>query len=70
VDLDLLEMLERLRQGHVASAEERRGFMLNLMLFKNRLLVEPARELVLEHGAETFRVARRREGAIGLEVGG
>jgi serine/threonine protein kinase len=68
VDLDLLEVLEHLRHGHVASAEERRGFLLSLALFKNRLLMEPARELVLEYEGESFVVAP--DGASGVRLEG
>ena len=68
VDLDLLEVLEHLRHGHVASTEERRGFMLNLALFKNRLLMEPARELVLEYEGESYLLAPEGETGVRLEV--
>jgi hypothetical protein len=66
VDLDLLEVLEHLRTGHVASAEERRGFMLNLTLFKNRLLMEPARELFLEYEGNSFLLAPHGEAGVRL----
>ncbi len=57
LDLDLLELLERLGEGHMPSAEEGRGFLLNLALFKYRLLAEPASELILLANEELMRIA-------------
>jgi serine/threonine protein kinase len=47
LDLDMLEVLQRLREGYVPSPEEARGLLVNLSLFKNRLLATAAEELVL-----------------------
>ncbi|HEX8832754.1 MAG TPA: protein kinase, partial [Abditibacteriaceae bacterium] len=51
IDLDLLEMLELLREGFAPLAEGT-GFGVNLRLFKNRLLAENARELFLANAGE------------------
>jgi hypothetical protein len=56
LDLDLLEVLERLREGYMPSLEEARGFLINLALFKHRLLAEPASELVLLAGGQLLRI--------------
>lgn len=57
IDVDVLEVLERLREGYVPSIEEGRGYLVNLGLFKNRLLAEPASELVFRAESETLRIA-------------
>src|SRR6266566_4261566 len=45
IDIDLLEVLERLGEGHVASMDESRGFLVNIVLFKHQLLAQPTTEL-------------------------
>jgi hypothetical protein len=57
IDVDVLEVLERLREGYVPSVEEGRGYLVNLGLFKNRLLAEPSSELVFQAEGETLRIA-------------
>ncbi len=57
LDLDLVEVLERLGEGYMPSVEEGRGFLVNLALFKNRLLAEPASELVLVADGRMLRIA-------------
>ncbi|MGI8825271.1 MAG: protein kinase domain-containing protein [Chloroflexota bacterium] len=47
LDIDLMEVLDRLKEGYVPSPEEGRGFLVNLDLFKNQLLAQPAMELFL-----------------------
>ena len=47
LDLDMLEVLQRLREGYVPSPEEARGLLVNLSLFKNRLLATAAEQLIL-----------------------
>ena len=57
LDVDLLEVLERLGEGYAPSAEEGRGFLVNLALFKHRLLAQSARELVMVGPDETLKIA-------------
>jgi len=57
LDLDLVEVLERLKQGYAPSPEEGRGFLVNLALFKHRLLAAPATELMLTTGGTLLRIA-------------
>ena len=56
IDVDLMEVLERLREGFAPTLDESAGFLVNLDLFKNRLLAEPARELVLVGADRQVRV--------------
>jgi len=57
LDLDLIEVLEHLKQGYAPSPEEGRGFLVNLALFKHRLLAAPARELMLAAEGTLLRIA-------------
>jgi len=57
LDLDLVEVLERLKQGYAPSPEEGRGFLVNLALYKHRLLAAPATELMLTAGGTLLRIA-------------
>jgi serine/threonine protein kinase len=66
LDLDLLEVLERLRDGYVPSLEEGRGLLINLSLFKNRLLAEPSTELVISIDDELMRIAAGASGRVAL----
>lgn len=56
VDLDLLEVLERLREGFVPSMAEGRGILVNLNLFKHQLLATPSTELLLWTEDELLRI--------------
>lgn len=47
LDVDFLEVFERLREGFMPSPAEGRGILVNLSLFTHQLLAEPARELLL-----------------------
>lgn len=47
IDIDLLEVLERLKEGYMPSMDESRGFLVNLVLFKYQLLAQPATELMV-----------------------
>ena len=47
IDIDLLEVLERLGEGYVASMDESRGFLVNIDLFKHQLLAQPTQELYI-----------------------
>ena len=69
VDVDLLEVLERLREGAVPSIEESRGILINLDLFKSRLLAATAQEIHLatDEGAD-YRIHRTPDGRVKLEV--
>ena len=50
LDVDLLEVLDRLRAGYVPSQDEGRGILVNLALFKQQLLAVPTTELlIIEH---------------------
>jgi hypothetical protein len=71
VSVDVLEVLERLRDGHVPSLEEARGLVVNLRLFKHQLLAEPHAELVLLTETGLARIGAGPGGRIELteEVG-
>ena len=63
LDLDMLEVLQRLREGYVPSPEEARGLLVNLSLFRNRLLAISARTSFSAHHVVMFasRVADARQ---------
>jgi hypothetical protein len=61
IDIDLLEVLERLRDGHVPSQEESSGFLVNLNLFRHRLLAEPSDELFILADETLLRIAVSNE---------
>jgi hypothetical protein len=69
VDVDLLEVLERLREGAVPSIEESRGILINLDLFKSQLLAATAQEIHLatDDGPD-YRIHRTPDGYVSLEV--
>ncbi len=48
LDIDLLEVLKRLRQGYVPANDESSAFLVNLKLFKHRLLSLESEELLLQ----------------------
>jgi len=57
LDVDLLEVLDRLRDGYVPAAEADRGFLVNLLLFKHQLLAQPTTELLLTSDEGLMRIA-------------
>lgn len=67
IDIDLHEVLDRLRDGYVPSAEESQGFLLNLGIFKNRLLHEESREMLLADERSLFSIALASPGSIVLK---
>jgi serine/threonine protein kinase len=70
VDLDVLELLERLRQGYVPSVDEGRGLLVHLQLFFNRLRALASSELLLVTEQGLRRIAARPGGVVELsEVG-
>jgi serine/threonine protein kinase len=67
LDLDLLEVLDRLSEGFVPSPEEARGLLINLTLFEHRLLATPAEELVVLDGDDAVRIGLGAQpGAVAL----
>ncbi len=61
LDVDLVEILDRLQEGYMPSLDEGRGFLINLSLFKNRLLAEPSSELIIASSEHLLRIARGRQ---------
>lgn len=58
LDIDLLEILDRLNDGYVPAATSDRGFLVNLLLFKHQLLAQRTTELLLTLGDdEIVRIA-------------
>jgi len=50
LDVDLLEVLDRLREGYVPGQDEGQGILINLALFKQQLMAAPSKEiLVMTH---------------------
>jgi len=66
VTVDVLEVLDRLREGHVPSLEEARGLLVNLRLFKHRMLALPTSSLVLLSDGQQFEIASRAGGQVEL----
>lgn len=54
LDVDLLEVLDRLREGYVPAMDVGRGFLINLVLFKHQLLAQPTTELLLTTSDESL----------------
>ena len=70
VDLDVLELLERLREGYVPSVDEGRGLLVHLELFFNRLRAQGSNELLLVTDEGLRSIIARPGGAVELsEVG-
>lgn len=70
LDLDMLEVLQRLQEGYVPSPEEARGLLVNLSLFKNRLLATAAEELFLCLPKGDVRISRgATPGSVALSEG-
>ncbi len=69
VDLDVYEMLSRLRDGYRPSLEEQQGHYLSLAVFKNVLSSAPYQEVLLTRtGHDYFRIARGEEGVLTLDA--
>jgi serine/threonine protein kinase len=68
IDVDLLEVLERLQEGYTPTSDEGQGFMVNLRLFKHQLLAEPMEELLLDVEDEMARIVKgAQRGTVVLE---
>jgi serine/threonine protein kinase len=68
VNLDLYEMLMRLREGYRPSLEETQGFYLNLAVFRNVLASAPYREVLLtQTGRDFHRVRREEDGTLVMD---
>jgi serine/threonine protein kinase len=70
VDIDLVEVLDRLRDGAVPSLDESRGILVNLALFKHRLLAAPASEIYLMGDEGAMRIASAGAGRVALAEAG
>jgi len=69
--LDMVEVLGRLREGYVPSADEGRGFLINLELFKQRLLALESAELLMVGEEKRMRIALgRAAGSVELQEDG
>lgn len=66
VDVDLIEVLDRLREGAVPSLDESRGILVNLALFKHRLLAAPTSEIHLLGEEGSVRITAEAGGRIVL----
>ena len=67
INLDTLEMLERLNVGYVPSVEEREGRYLSLLAFKNVLASRPYEEVLLAvTDEELYRLTRKEGGGLTL----
>lgn len=68
IRLDLFEMLDRLRRGHLPGAAELQGLYLGLTIFKNELAATPYHEVLLTvTGRDLHRVRRGEEGRLVME---
>lgn len=67
IDIDLMEILDRLQEGSVPSAYDGGAFLINLSLFKHQLLTEPSSELILASDHQLMRISRGQSaGSISL----
>ena len=68
INLDVLELLDRLNRGYRPSTEEKQGFLLNLTVFKNVLGSAPYHEVLLTTTGHDFsRIRRHPDGRLQLE---
>ncbi|WP_116021513.1 methylation-associated defense system protein kinase MAD6 [Thermomonospora umbrina] len=68
IQLDLFELLYRLRDGYLPSVADRQGHYLGLTIFKNELSAAPYQEIVLSAGGRGLhRVRRERDGRLVME---
>lgn len=66
VDLDLIEVLDRLRDGAVPSIDESRGILVNLALFKHQLLAAPMSEIYLKSEESFVKITTASNGQVRL----
>lgn len=68
LDLDLFEMLHRLNQGYVPSAQAEQSVYLSLTVFKNVLASAPYQEVLLTANGQRYeKITRDEGGALQLE---
>jgi hypothetical protein len=68
INLDVLEMLQRLNAGYRPTVEEEQGYYLSLAVFKNLLGSAPYQEVLLTtSGHDFFRIERRDDGRLEME---
>ena len=68
LNLDLFEMLQRLNQGYVPSAQAEQSFYLSLTVFKNVLASAPYQEVLLTtNGHKYEKIIRNDNGVLQLE---
>ncbi|MCD9501968.1 protein kinase [Photobacterium phosphoreum] len=68
LDLDLFEMLQRLNQGYVPSAQGEQSFYLSLTVFKNVLASAPYQEVLLTTNGQKYeKIIRYDSGVLQLE---
>ncbi len=68
INLDVLEMLDRLNQGYRPSLEEEQGYYLSLSVFKNVLGSAPYQEVLLTNsGHDFYRVQRHPDGRLEMD---
>lgn len=67
INLDLFELLQRLNQGYVPSAEVLQGYYLSLSVFKNVLASAPYQEVLLTtDGRHYQKIIRKDDGILAL----
>ena len=68
INLDVLEMLQRLNGGYRPTVEEEQGYYLSLAVFKNLLGSAPYQEVLLTTtGHDFFRIQRRDDGRLEMD---
>lgn len=68
LDLDLFEMLQRLNQGYVPSAQAEQSFYLSLTVFKNVLASAPYQEVLLTTNGQRYeKIIRDESGILQME---
>ena len=66
IDLDVLELLERLHDGYLPSIDEGRGLLVHVQLFLNRLRALSTQELLLFTDGGLHRITAQPGGAVEL----
>ncbi|MFL9777821.1 methylation-associated defense system protein kinase MAD6 [Vibrio cyclitrophicus] len=67
LDLDLFEMLQKLNQGYVPSAQAEQSFYLSLTVFKNVLASAPYQEVLLTTNGQAYeKITRNNNGVLQL----
>ena len=64
LDLDLFEMLQRLNQGYIPSAQTEQSFYLSLTVFKNVLASAPYQEVLLTTNGQKYEKITRDSGGV------